>query len=211
MTAPDGGRATVLIVEDERDLCDLFAGWLDDAFDVRAAYNGEQGLEQVDETVDVVLLDRRMPDPSGDEVLQEIRERELDCRVVMVTAVEPEFDIVGMGFDDYLTKPVTPDELRTAVDSVLVRRQYDAEVQELFALYSTRRVLEAENVAAASEHRGDYDELQQRIRTLEAELDGRVRSFDDEDFRAAFLTLGGAPSSRTEGTVTEPDDHNRPP
>lgn len=197
-------------MEDERDLCDLYAGWLDDAFDVRVAYNGEEALERVDEDVDAVLLDRRMPDRSGDDVLREIRERELECRVVMVTAVDPAFDIVDMGFDDYLTKPVTPDELRTAVDSVLVRRQYDTDVQELFALYSTRRVLEAEDVAAAPEHRAEYDNLQHRIGALESELDDRIRGFDNEDFRAAFLTLGGSTSANSTGAGAEPDDHDQP-
>lgn len=209
MTASDGAVTTVLIVEDERDLCDLYATWLDDAFDVRVAYNGTDALEIVDDVVDVVLLDRRMPDRSGDDVLGEIRDRGLGCRVVMVTAVDPEFDIVDLGFDDYLTKPVSPDELRAAVDSVLVRRQYDSRVQELFALYSTRRVLEADGVASAPEHRAEYEELQGRIAALEAELDDRLAAFDEGDFRAAFLTLGDAsPASRPD---PETEFENRDP
>jgi len=61
----------------------------------------------IDETVDVVLLDRMMPGMSGQEVLAAIRERGLDCRVAMVTAVDADFDVIEMGFDEYLGKPRT--------------------------------------------------------------------------------------------------------
>ncbi|WP_423750819.1 response regulator [Salinirarus marinus] len=71
--------ATVLIVEDERALVDLFSNWLSDDFDVRTAYDGEQALAKIDDEVDVVLLDRRMPGLSGDDVLERVRERDIDA------------------------------------------------------------------------------------------------------------------------------------
>jgi len=77
--------------------------------EVRTAYSGEEALEKVDEDVDIVLLDRLLPDlPDlpGDEVLERVRERGLDCRVVMVTAVDPDFDIVELPVDEYIHKPV---------------------------------------------------------------------------------------------------------
>ncbi|ESS07881.1 MAG: response regulator containing CheY-like receiver, AAA-type ATPase, and DNA-binding domain protein [uncultured archaeon A07HN63] len=51
---------TVLVVDDESDVADLYAYRLEDAFSVRTAYSGEEAIETVDETVDVILLDRRM-------------------------------------------------------------------------------------------------------------------------------------------------------
>jgi len=102
----------VLVVEDEPDLADLYAAWLGDEYRVRTAYGGQEALDELDEAddeVDAILLDRRMPGLSGDEVLAAVRERGIDCRVAMVTAVEPDFDILKMGFDDYLVKPVTSD------------------------------------------------------------------------------------------------------
>ncbi len=80
----------VLVVEDEPDLADLYATWLRGEYRVRVAYGGREALEKLDDEVEVVLLDRRMPDLSGDEALKEIRERGFDCRVAMVTAVEPD-------------------------------------------------------------------------------------------------------------------------
>ncbi len=85
-----------------------------------------------------------MPGLSGDEVLEQIRDRDLNSRVVMVTAVKPDFDIIDMGFDDYLVKPVSKDDLYTTVEGMLSRIEYDNQMQEYFSLVSKKAVLEAE-------------------------------------------------------------------
>ena len=72
-------QPTILVVDDERQLADLYATWVGDDYAVRTAYDGQSALEQADEAVDVVLLDRHMPDLTGDEVLGRIRDRGLDC------------------------------------------------------------------------------------------------------------------------------------
>ncbi len=114
-----GKRATVLVVEDERGLADLYAEWLESAgYRTRTAYRGATALEAADEAVDVALLDRRLPEMQGGEVLDRIRERELGCAVAMVTAVEPEADIVEMGFDEYAVKPVGESELTALVEEL---------------------------------------------------------------------------------------------
>jgi len=94
-----------------------------------------------------------------------------------------------MGFDDYVTKPVTEDQLRDVVDSLLSRRQYDDRLQELFSLMSKRHVLEAEKSDADLATHDEYATLVEQIAEIRSSLDERVRSFDDEDFRASFLTL----------------------
>ena len=119
----------VLVVEDEPDLADLYATWLSESYRVRTAYGGHEAIEKLGSEVDVMLLDRRMPDLPGDEVLEVVRDRGLDCRVAMVTAVEPDFDIVAMGFDDYLVKPVSREDLQETVSNLVVRNEYDAGMQ----------------------------------------------------------------------------------
>ena len=99
MTA-SAGAPRVLIVDDEERVADTYDLRLRDDYDTRVAYDGETALELVDEDTDVVLLDRRMPELSGDEVLEEIRNRGLDVRVVLLTAVDPDFEIVEMECDD---------------------------------------------------------------------------------------------------------------
>ena len=113
----------VLIVEDEPDVAETYKLWLQGDYEVRMGQNGDEGLELLDESVDVVLLDRRMPVVSGNEVLAAIEERDLQCRVAMVTAVDPDFDIVDMGCDDYVVKPVTRDRLLEVVEVLDERQQ----------------------------------------------------------------------------------------
>lgn len=181
-------RSTVLVVEDEPDLADLYAEWLKAEYDVRTANGGEEALEILDDSIEVVLLDRRMPDLSGDEVLDAIRERGADCRVAMVTAVEPDFDIVAMGFDDYLVKPVSRDALKATVSNLLLRNEYDGGIQELFALASKKALLESERSASALEQHEEYEQLSERIRELRAELNQKLDQLDETDEMMSLYT-----------------------
>jgi len=171
----------VLIVEDEPDLADLYSAWLREACTVRTAYNGAQALDAIDEEIDIVLLDRRMPGLSGDEVLETIRDRGLDTRVAMVTAVEPDFDIIGMGFDDYLVKPVSQRDLMETVDQLLLRSTYDDQMQEFFALASKKAVLDAQKTDAELRASEEYARLEDRLAVLRAEIDDTVSELSDRN------------------------------
>ena len=181
----------VLVVEDEPDLADLYAAWLGDEYRVLTAYGGQEALDALDSAdneVDAILLDRRMPGLSGDEVLAAVRERGIDCRVAMVTAVEPDFDILKMGFDDYLVKPVSSDTLRETVEGLLQRSEYDDEMQELFSLTSKKAMLEAEKSATELDDNDEYQRLANRIRELRSEADESLSAVteDDDDFEKLF-------------------------
>ncbi len=162
-------------------MADLYATWLRNEYRVRTAYGGREALESLDDEVSVVLLDRRMPDLSGDEVLTAIRERGIDCRVAMVTAVEPDFDIIAMGFDDYLVKPVTKEALGETVSALLTRSAYDEGVREMFSLASKKAVLESEKGGAELQGSEEYGELDARLAELGGELDETVGPLDDHD------------------------------
>jgi len=183
-------QLTILVVDDETDIADLYTTWLEMDHEVRTAYGGEKALEHADEDVDIVFLDRQMPDYSGDEVLERIRERRLDCRVVMVTAVDPDFDIVSMAFDDYLTKPVMREDLAEAVDSMREREEYDATLQEYFALTSKKATLEAEKTPSELENSEEYQEMVDRVSELEEQADTAVADFDD-DYDSLFQEFPG--------------------
>ena len=132
----DAVPPVVLIVDDERDLADTYARWLESEYDVRTAYGGHEAIEQLDGTVDVMLLDRRMPRITGDEVLEHLREQGYDCRVSMLTAVEPDSDLTELGFDEYLVKPVTRGTLVETVSELLLRGSLTEDTQEYLALRS---------------------------------------------------------------------------
>jgi len=175
------GSPVVLVVEDEPDLADLYATWLRDGYGVRVAYGGREAVETIDDDVSVVLLDRRMPDLSGDETLEAIRDRGVDCLVAMVTAVEPDFDIVEMGFDDYLVKPVSGEDLLDTVDQLLLRSTYDEQLQELFALASKKALLKSQKTEAELRASEEYARLEDRLAVLRAQIDDTVAELIDHD------------------------------
>lgn len=181
---------TILVVDDEQDVTDLFEIWLTESYDVRTAYDGEQALETLDESIDLVLLDRRMPGLAGDTVLEEIRDRGLDCRVVMVTAVKPDFDVVDMAFDDYLVKPVSKDDLYDVIESVLNRVEYDQQLQQFFALASKKAILESEMDSQTLADSEEYQTLTAELARRRAEVDDmRSDLLDHDDFVNAFRDL----------------------
>jgi DNA-binding response OmpR family regulator len=194
----DGPKPRVLIVEDETDLADLYAIYLSDVYDVQTANDGSTALELVEEETDVVLLDRRMPDMTGDEVLAEIRARGIDCRVAMITAVEPDLDIVEMQFDDYLVKPVTREDLHSLVEVLLRRAGYDARAQEFFRLASKKAALESTPDVSVEEE-SEYQELTQRMEELQEDLNETMSELTDDDFRQAFASF-------SDGDVEADDD-----
>jgi len=181
LASPGNADPVVLIVEDEPDLAELYSAWLDDQCIVRTAHDGEEALEQIDDDIDIVLLDRRMPGLSGDEVLDTIRDRGIDCRVAMVTAVEPDFDIVEMGFDDYLVKPVSADDLLERVDQLLLRSTYDEQLQELFALASKKAILKSQKTEAELRASEEYARLEDRLAVLRTQTDDTVAELIDQD------------------------------
>ncbi|SDJ48561.1 Response regulator receiver domain-containing protein [Halovenus aranensis] len=181
----------VLIVEDESDVAETYRLWLTRDYTVRVAEDGDAGLEKLDDAVDVVLLDRRMPGLSGGDVLEEIRSRKLDCRVAMVTAVEPDFDILEMGFDSYLEKPVKSDRLQSTVRDLLERSAYDSVLQEYYSLVEKRAALEASKPVRELETSEEYRDLRRRIEHRREELSETLGGVDDEDdFITTIRELG---------------------
>ena len=189
-------RPSVLIVEDERQLADLYAEWLSDDYHVRTANTADEALSTIDEEVDVVLLDRRLPRASGDDVLREIQQAGIECQVAIVTAVDPDFDILEMGFDDYVIKPVERHEIEDLVQRLLTRGLYNDEVREYFSLVSKRANLETSKSPSELAEDERYQELVEDIEDLEVRLDDIVGRLQDDDFAAVLKTLKrGEPSA----------------
>lgn len=188
MNVHEPDSATILIVEDERGLADLYAQFLNEKYSVITAYDGTEGLEAMNDDVDVVLLDRRMPGLSGEEVLEAIREQEYGCRVAMVTAVNPDVDIIAMGFDDYLTKPIEREQLFETVERLLELNSYNDLMEEFYQLASKKAVLETEMAEYDLSEHDEFVEMTERIDTLEAELNELDSMSSETDIRSL---LGG--------------------
>lgn len=172
------GDPGVLLVDDEPDVVSTYREQLDDTYTVRAANSGEQALERLDASVDVVLLDRRMPGMNGDAVLERIRERELDCWVVMVTAVDPDMEMVTLAFDEYLTKPVSGEQLNAAVERMLKRDQLDEQIQQIVEIGSKLATLEAKLDYEQLQQSKHYTELRAEFSQLREEIELTEREDD---------------------------------
>lgn len=178
--------ATVLVVDDEEKLADMYTLWLRNDYEIRTVYAGADVQSALDESVDVVLLDRRMPGHSGGQVLGAIRRTARDVSVVLVTAVTPDFDVLDLSFDDYLGKPVQHDDLRTAIDLQLAVRQRSDELREYLGLRAKETILAHEKSRRELEANEGFAKLR---RNLEA-LEGTLRE-DVDDFEAILETFEG--------------------
>lgn len=115
----------VLVVDDEKEIADIVELYLkNDGFEVYKFYTGNEALQCVDvQDIDLAILDIMLPDISGLEICQTIREN-YNFPIIMLTAKETEIDkITGLtiGADDYVTKPFRPLELMARVKAQLRR------------------------------------------------------------------------------------------
>jgi DNA-binding response OmpR family regulator len=118
-----------------------------------------------------------------------------------VTAVDPDFDIIDMPFDDYVIKPVSRDNLFGTIDRLLTCSEYEETLRKFYSLTAKQAALRANKPDVELEASDEFAELQTRIDELRDRLADTVSSFDDEDFAAIFRDLGGR--SVHAGTVDE--------
>ncbi|TQQ81079.1 response regulator [Halonotius terrestris] len=193
---------TILVVEDDPTVTHLYNQFLEPEYTVVTTTTAEAAIdvlrgeqapegEVLPDTIDAVLLDRRLPDEPGETVLNVIEEDELDCRVAMVTGVEPDFDIIDMGFDLYILKPVTRDELMEAVDTLFVRSEYGGLLREAASLASKRALLESQKSESELDASEEYRELLGRMEDLDDELLDLADTLSADDYRVMFRDIGG--------------------
>lgn len=116
-TRDHGFVRTVLLVDDDSELLEMYELWLADSdeWTTRTATDGKEALEKLDGTVDVVVLDRRMPGIDGGEVVRAIRSSDHGCEVIVASAFQPDDGIDDHHYDQYLTKPI---QMETLVDTI---------------------------------------------------------------------------------------------
>ena len=128
--------ATVLVVDDDSDIREILKDRLESSgYRVLVAPSGKEGLELVEkQSPQMVLLDIEMPGMSGLEVLKEIRRREIDVTVVMITAygtIERAVQAMKEGAYDFIPKPFEPEHITLVVQKALERERLKREVEIL--------------------------------------------------------------------------------
>ncbi len=216
---PLGRSARLLIVEDDPEMLDLMRAMLSQANSVAeavlVAYSGEEALEtlrreqRAGHAVDLVLLDIMMPRMDGYEVIARVK-ADPDLRhtsFIVTTALDSVSSKtlgLGIGADDYLTKPFDPRELLARIDAVMrIRRSEQAlrrRNQELGALIEINRVVTSSL---------DLDEVleatMEGIRAIMRVEAGSLVLLDEETGELTYRkTLSFAPD-RIEGQPVRPD------
>lgn len=112
---------TVLLGDDDSGLLEMYTLWLADRDEwaIRTATNGDEALEKLDGTVDVAVLDRRMPGRDGEEVARVIRGCYPECEIIVASAFQVDDSIDSDHYDQYLTKPVQMESLVEAISTQL--------------------------------------------------------------------------------------------
>jgi DNA-binding response OmpR family regulator len=184
----------ILIVDDEANVRLVLRTALESAgYGVVEAVDGQAALAQVrDQACDLILLDLRMPKLDGMELLARLRRQGDATPVVMLTAHGSIPDAVAamkLGAIDFLTKPITPRELRAVVADVLGRSQIRPEAPpEPAKPPDVPRRSFAYELARAKRYinRGDFEEAEQQLRDV---LAGDPDSQEANQLLDRLLTL----------------------
>lgn len=122
----------ILLVDDDRELTSLLKELLEmEGFNVVVAHDGEQALELLDDSIDLLLLDVMMPKKNGIDTLKALRQTH-QTPVIMLTARGSELDrVLGLelGADDYLPKPFNDRELVARIRAILRRSHWSEQHQ----------------------------------------------------------------------------------
>ena len=115
----------ILIVEDEQAIAELERDYLElSGFEVEVANDGQTGLDKsLSEEYDLIILDLMLPEVDGFEICRQVR-AEKNTPIIMVSAKKDDIDKIrglGLGADDYMTKPFSPSELVARVKAHMAR------------------------------------------------------------------------------------------
>lgn len=125
---------TILLVEDQSALARTYRGFLrSEAYEIKHVENGAAALEALDGRPQAVLLDLKLPDMNGLEILEIIGDRGLNLPVIVITAhgsMQTAIDAMRAGAADFLVKPFTADRLKVTLKNALEKQELTATVRK---------------------------------------------------------------------------------
>ena len=119
------GKQKILIVDDDENIAELISLYLTkECFDTKLVYDGEDALAAFDSyQPNLILLDLMLPEVDGFDICRQVRQ-EKNIPIIMVSAKKDDIDKIrglGLGADDYMTKPFSPSELVARVKAHMER------------------------------------------------------------------------------------------
>jgi len=171
----------VLLADDEVDMLSLYVDFLETEYTVVSAGGGTEAIETFEANmrdIDAALLDRRMPEISGDKVLEHIRESPVDIPAAMVTAVDPGIEIIDLPCDKYVTKPVSKEDLVDTVEDLFLISDFTTVQRELIEKCMKLELLEQVGTGKVDHFDDRLEGLRDDIGELERELENIEVEFD---------------------------------
>jgi two-component system alkaline phosphatase synthesis response regulator PhoP len=128
--------AKILVIEDEKSIQQMIEYDLSQiGYEVDVASDGLTGYQKaLKDSYDIIVLDLMLPGMKGLEVAKKLKEAKIKSYIIMLTAMDEEFQkIEGFekGADDYMTKPFSPRELSARIKAVLRREKASEKVEEI--------------------------------------------------------------------------------
>ena len=124
----------LLIIDDDPAFCTLLRNFLNkQGFETSEAYTAREGIRAVyDESYNLVLIDYRLPDMDGLELLKNIKKRYFHLPVIIMTNyanIKTAVKAMQLGAFEYVTKPINPDEIRLSIKQALAEKKPTPEAQ----------------------------------------------------------------------------------
>lgn len=140
---------SILLIEDEKKIRTIVEKYLEkENFQVQSTDNGQDAIKLFDShKFDLVILDRMLPDLSGDEILSYIREKS-SIPIIMLTAMVEEKEIIQgfrIGADDYVTKPFRPAELIERIKALLRRSGFTGQKKNILRYSKGNFIINLDN------------------------------------------------------------------
>ncbi|WP_349945753.1 hybrid sensor histidine kinase/response regulator transcription factor, partial [Bacteroides cellulosilyticus] len=185
-TEIDASLPNLLLVEDNKDLCQLIKLQLEDKFNIHIANNGVDGLKKVHlYHPDIVVTDQMMPEMDGLEMLQSIRKdfQISHIPVIILTAKNDEgakTKAITLGANAYITKPFSKEYLLARIDQLLSER----------LLFRERIRLQMENQKTTEEDSYEQYLVKKDVQFLEKIHQVIEENMDDSDFNIDTIASG---------------------
>jgi len=144
----------ILIIDDERNVCEALRMLLKDDYQISVAFSGREGLKLLEEEPQLVILDVVMPDMDGLEVLRKIRQFNPEVPVIMLSAVDRVKTVVAamrLGAVDYIAKPFESEELKLVIRKMLDYSRLREKVEYLQTISRDYREVEFVGRSAAAQ------------------------------------------------------------